>query len=84
MSEAYERLDSFTLQDLPIGREGQEAAREEANQPLHCLVKFDAIEYLSNQNATEICRCMVAKKKPQWPDGIVQGLTLWDEINKPA
>ena len=47
------------------------------------LVKFkDANEYLSNQNAKEFVDAWW-RSEAYTPDGIVQGSTLWDEINKP-
>ena len=67
---------------------GQEAARKVAEIFSHKalitkLVKFkDANEYLSNQNAKEFVDAWW-RSEAYTPDGIVQGSTLWDEINKP-
>jgi len=88
--ESYEWLDTFdkVVICFDSDEKGQEAARKVAEIFSHKalitkLVKFkDANEYLSNQNAKEFVDAWW-RSEAYTPDGIVQGSTLWDEINKP-
>lgn len=88
--EAYEWLDTFDKVVICFDNDakGQEAARKVAEIFSHKalitkLVKHkDANEYLSNQNSKEFVDSWW-RSEAYTPDGIVQGSTLWDEINKP-
>lgn len=88
--EAYEWLDTFDKVVICFDNDakGQEAARKVAEIFSHKalitkLVKYkDANEYLSNQCAKEFVDAWW-RAEPYTPDGIVQGSTLWEDINKP-
>ena len=90
VTEAYEWLDTFDKIVLCFDNDkpGQEGAKKVAEIFSHkaLTVKLakhkDANEYLSEQNSKEFVDSWWRAEKFT-PDGIVQGSTLWDEINKP-
>lgn len=91
VSEAFEWLDSFDniVVCFDSDEPGKEAARKVAELFSHKslvvkLNKFkDANEYLMQQASKEFIDSWWRAEKFT-PDGIIQGATMWDRINKPA
>ncbi len=90
-SEAFEWLDSFEKVVICFDADepGKQAAQKVAELFGHkaLVVKLnkykDANEYLMNQCSKEFVE-QWWKAEKYTPDGIIQGATMWDRINKPA